>query len=324
MRILWGIFLLSAGLNVALLLRGPESSVPTAKASVPQDSRKSHRRPAGLSLSPAVERLEQQLAEARKAQPTPTSDPDLIPENWVGIRASFADLSHAFWQDEVRLTSRIAKHYKLTPKERGTLDEEARKLFRSTVQSAELRNASFKNGEDGEAIAVLPAEPRALAEFLTQYATFAIQFLGEKRGHLFAQHVLAGQGKWQVERSHGRIIHRIPAAIAGSDDVREAFLEFATQTIGKERAAIVPHLLAHDPYLRFDDGVVEITLVNDGRTLDREVTVILSDGTRQTERRRDVEYGRYMKLLRDEQVEAVQDIIRNQERDRQERGKKNK
>lgn len=201
MRVLWGIFLVSAGLNVVLLVAGPTS--PSASATQSNESRTARQAPARISLSERA-RLERDLTEARKKLPNRIPEDELITKDWVGIRAMFADLADAFWQKEVRLTGSIAKRYKLSANERRTLNEEGRKLFRSTVQDAERNNAKYTTGKNGERVAILQAEPKALAEFLTQYATFAVQLLGEKRGHLFAQHVLAGQSKWPVERSHRR------------------------------------------------------------------------------------------------------------------------
>lgn len=280
-RILIGLIILSIGGNVLLLSRKPSEQSSTGTDQPSPASRSEHRSRPQPSSSDR-QRTASLRQELRRHDPA--NHYDRLTQESRAVPREYFDLLLA-----------STKYRKL----RSITSNGTARLFHGSGLTDNSPALSPLVAE------VLRLSPREWKAFNSEIARVSKVLAERAQEH---QEIVQGE--------EGRIIHRIPIEVARSDDLREAFIEFAMETIGKERAGVVPDLLAHDPYLRFDDGVVEVSLVNDGRTLDRDVTVVQTDGTRRTERRRDVEYGRYMKLLREEQEVAVQEIIRNQERDR--------
>lgn len=76
----------------------------------------------------------------------------------------------------------------------------------------------------------------------------------------------------------GRLIHRVPAEVARSQDLYDELIGFARKTIGEERTALFVELLPNDRYLTFDHGAVEISL--DPKTRQKSLVTISPSGTR--------------------------------------------
>lgn len=76
----------------------------------------------------------------------------------------------------------------------------------------------------------------------------------------------------------GRLIHRVPADVARSQDLHDELTTFVREIIGEERTALFVELLPHDRYLTFDEGTVEISL--DPETRQKSLVTIGPNGSR--------------------------------------------
>lgn len=197
------LLLLSVVLNGVLFARwrGRAPDAPAVSSTVPARSITPRQSADPRPLRRTLRKLQGELKDAQEAHPDPIPVHDLIPPGWVAMPP--------FWKKSIlhatslTLRSTYVKNLGVTASEKTELERIFRQHFR-TVQDAEKRGAIRTTMDDGTQVVEVSPAPDAFAQFLIDCANTAVDLLGKKRGHRIAQHLLAGETLWPIDKTPRR------------------------------------------------------------------------------------------------------------------------